>query len=371
MLRIGDEYRFGSAHHHTSDVSVPDIACYDLPAGRCVLGTFFGSEAVFHPRIIVGETPKQADAFLGLVDAPSDLSDAEEVTLSVNVRSGERTGIALVRAHDNKVYKVRIVSEERSVQALDRFVVLAYEVVRQARDGGGVRVTPHTVTGIDASEGVYRALQSLRKLAGQLPGRSSHLRVNKGQLIHLEYPPQDLVVTKDRHIVIGTPILGSVRLDRGGLLYADAGVAPSGTITYSRNAGVVVVGGMAGRINADSNGSIYVDGSVSGTIATKRQTTVVVLGDLSGTLEISGRSTVVVRGRLLRDDGWLKIDRRGSGDIYLEGYYTADRIATFPGKRGVTLHVEQSDLRAGRHSGRAGFRNVYVAERVWAKFPPE
>ncbi|MEM7164836.1 MAG: hypothetical protein AAF581_05190 [Planctomycetota bacterium] len=376
VLRIGDRYRFGSptvvADNATDTSAVKgghDLICFDLRGGRCVLGTPGGSEQVYHPRIVVGNPPTQPEVFDALLDAPDDLSEADEVTLYGSVSANERTGVVLIRARDGRVYKARIVEEERATHALDRSVVLAYAELPTVPDGGAVRMSSDVVTGVEPVADIYTALRDLRKLLGKMPGRNHYLRVNKGQLIQLDFPPHDLVVTKDRHLVLGAPLLTSLQLDHGGLIYAEAGIGRAGELRYSRNAGVVVLGEMAGNITAKSSGTICIDGNLTGVVRCQRGTTLVVFGDLYGTVHVDYRTTVVVRGEIIRDGEWLQVGRRGGGDIYLEGYYSRDRIENFPGSRAMTLHVEESDLKKGRHSRLAGFRNVVVGDRAWNKFP--
>lgn len=361
-LRIGEGYVFGESFARGQEASEGgDIRCLDIEPGIS-LACPYGASPALAPLSAVGMPDDPASAAVLVRDAPVDLP-AQRLHLLQRV-SPQQAGIGFARSRDGRCYLLHLAGLDRHCDALHRRALVRYTEVPQIA-GGGELALP-TVAGqqpvpVSSREGIRKALSYGRSL----PSGRSFVSFIQGAYSVVENLLPETCLGDRRYLVIDAPLRSKVVFKGGGGLYAAAGIDHDGVVVLDSYSGVATAGDMGGRVDFKSYGYLYVDGDLTGTVTGGCYATIVIEGDLVGTLEVRSYTDLLLRGAI---SGTL--DCRGSGwcTFYFERYHSrSDLDALGRGFGGVTLHVRESDLPAGKHTDVGSWREVIVGDPLWEK----
>ena len=289
-------------------------------------------------------------------DAPADLPDRN---LQLALRPlPDRAGIGFVRSQSGAVFKVWLVEVGEDADALMRTARLRFSPVPVVAGGGAFRL-PRTLGAPSAAS--LHAIRSAIELGNRIPGQSMVSYLG-GDFVAAEPPGPQATLRGGRNIVFEGLTAQQVELAEQGALFVDGRLGRDASVVL-RGGGAAGIGGdLAGLLRTDGYAYLFVGGDLTGTLDIRSYTTAVVLGDLRGTIRVRSYTDLYLRGRIF---GTLDIAGSGWCTFYFQSFLGRADLERLQGSGEITLHLMQSDLDAGHHTGVGKWREVIVGDPLW------
>ncbi len=363
VLRIGDRYRFGDDRAGAADA---DLVCFDI-RDDAVLATPRGAAIARMPLLGGKETPPVEVLYDALYDAPL-AADAERIRLGGKPTQRD-SGIALVRAADDRIYKLAIVSIQSHPDALRRRVTLRYASVSASEHGGAV----HLPDAVAVRRIPPEWLATIQRLVEAPPAFRADLDwvavKNVGLVNEL---PAEFSIGTERQIALARPLAGKLSItgpnnyNRNNplgpaLVYASEGIASDAKLLAGSWAVVLVRGDVDGEIETRTYAFIRITGNVTGTLRLRSYNHVIIDGTILGALHARSRVHVLVRGAITKPEA-IRIS--SAATLYLEQPITREQIERMSIRsRQATIHAQHADLAPGEHE--IGGAKVIVGDPIW------
>ena len=368
ILRIREAYVFGQDRAvpltDDFDEEKADLICQDIRHGIS-LATPHGALPVRAPFVSGRQKIQALTVFRLLKDAPLNLTNR-----NASIPSEPQAldaGVAVIKARNGKVYKVRVAHLHGDPRVWNRRVRIEYAVIPQAEGGGFVQL-PGQPRSLPLSQASNAKLQKFRSTA-RVPG-SGFKSFMEGEYESISKLPAKLELENRSYVALSEPLDSLIVTNAHSGVLAEQGIEKKGKIQVRSYTAVLVDGDMHGTIDVGSYAYVHIRGNLTETINCDSYATVIVDGDILGSLAVKSYVTLLLRGKIPKPKTSLHV--RGScwSTFFFDSKHTQKELLSMPATRQITLHVRESDLASGSHKNIGGWQEVIVADDAWRRLAP-